>query len=85
MSKLTDRQLLAILNIHVKHKGRVTDIGNLSGIKHETIMELKKLGLLKIGPRDVDQAEPVKLTRDGGKIANMMLIEGRVASAGILP
>ena len=78
MSDLSDIQLLTILQIYVQFKGRVADIGALSDIKRATLEELKILKLLKIGPRDTDQAVPVKLTRKCSHIASMMLIEGRI-------
>ena len=53
-------------------------LGALSDIKRATLEELKILKLLKIGPRDTDQAVPVKLTRKCSHIASMMLIEGRI-------
>lgn len=74
--KLSGRQLLVLLELYVDHSGKANDIdaiANENCFSCGTISELAKLKLIKLGPRDVDQAEPVKLTGAGKRIAKAMV------------
>jgi len=76
--ELTGRQLLIILELHAVHHGSVCDIGYIecSTDKHkddDPLEALESMKLIKIGPRKIDQAEPVRLTRAGKRIANAMV------------
>lgn len=82
--KLSGRQLLVLLELYVDHGGRASDIcaiANEDSFSCGTISGLAKLKLLKLGPRDIDQAEPVKLTGAGKCIAKAMV----KAAEGVLP
>lgn len=76
--KPTGQQLLVLLELYVIHNGTASDTGEVNNtvegcLDYDVIEQLKKMKLIKIGPRDVDQAEPVKLTRAGKHIAKAMV------------
>lgn len=71
--KLSGRQLLVLLELYVDHGGVASDIGAVANENCFSIPALAQLKLIKLGPRDVDQAVPVKLTGAGKRIAKAMV------------
>jgi hypothetical protein len=74
---LTGRQLLILLELHAVYHGSVDDVCYIECStgrykNDDPLGDLESMRLVKIGPRDIDQSNPVKLTRLGKRTAKAM-------------